>query len=314
MKTFLRLTLFAIFGSLFASTVVPQLTVFPAGKVDRSFGDGGTKAVGPAYIPGEVIRLSSGKLVWISSEQPFTSGLIIHVLKTSIDGDRDTSFGPNGSVDFSFGLGNFGISAAEEAGGSLIVVGSTQATGDARQLDIVVFRVRLDGTLDPNFGTGGSFIKNFGTANEFSEDSASAVAVLPDGKILVGATSTRYSTYPSRGTTTAEIIRLNPNGTIDTSFGTSGLVELSIGNNQAGTTFAQHFVYFTSYDDGRFLAAFNADRPTANGFLQEGEVARFFSDGSLDKGFGNGGRLLIPYLPNRSFLHLRETHENSPGR
>lgn len=117
------------------------------------------------------------------------------------------------------------------------------------------------GHLDTTFGTGGVFTTNF---TQTDATMAIAVAIQSDGKIVIGGST------PGG----AALARLNTNGTLDSSFGSGGIV-----NN----TFAVDgpVVALAIQSDGKIVAL-------AEGFLG-GSVGRFNSDGSVDTTFGTGG-------------------------
>src|SRR5262249_42936154 len=66
------------------------------------------------------------------------------------------------------------------------------------------------GDLDPTFGVGGKVLTDFG-----GDETATAVAVQPDGKIVVVG-YTNYSDFA--------VARYNVDGSLDSSFGTGGKV------------------------------------------------------------------------------------------
>jgi uncharacterized delta-60 repeat protein len=71
-------------------------------------------------------------------------------------------------------------------------------------------RLMPDGTLDPTFGTGGEQPLSFGAK---PQDSASAIALRPDGKIvLAGSVDGSLA-----------VIRLNTYGSQDGTFGSGGM-------------------------------------------------------------------------------------------
>src|SRR6188768_429059 len=77
------------------------------------------------------------------------------------------------------------------------------------------------GDVDAGFGTGGYFAP--GPAQCCGIARGNAVAVQPDGKIVVaGYAHDGYSPH-------AAIVRLNAAGSVDSTFGSSGLVRLPIG-------------------------------------------------------------------------------------
>ena len=74
------------------------------------------------------------------------------------------------------------------------------------------------GDLDPSFGVGGKVVSNFGTGL----DAASAVAVQPDGKIVIAGSAFNGDFL---------VARYAPDGILDPSFGTGGLVTTDFGGS-----------------------------------------------------------------------------------
>jgi len=77
------------------------------------------------------------------------------------------------------------------------------------------------GKLDPTFGAGGLFVES---ARQFNL--GAAVALQKDGKIVAGGQIGFFNTG---------VIRLNSNGTLDSSFGTGGTVTSILEGKDAGT-------------------------------------------------------------------------------
>ena len=124
-----------------------------------------------------------------------------------------TSYNGDGKVSFTFGAGTFGgveraTSVALQADGKIVVAGYTDAgtAGGIDTFDFAVARLNADGTLDNTFSGNGKFTYNFG-----NDDRAAAVAVQPDGKIVVVGSW-------DGGAADMVAIRLNANGTLDTTF------------------------------------------------------------------------------------------------
>lgn len=130
---------------------------------------------------------------------------------------------------------------------------------------------RVSAQLDPTFGTNG--ISTFVDSND--RRSQLGFFSLPDGKLLV--VSNRTSTWSGLGP--YDLIRLNEDGSTDTSFGNGGVVQLPI-------------PFITSFGDvGIFHAARQPDGKivvvgTDNG---NGIILRFNPDGTLDTSFSNDG-------------------------
>ncbi len=121
------------------------------------------------------------------------------------------------------------------------------------------------GQLDSTFGRGGIFTTNF-TQTDVTIDSA--VAIQSDGKIVLGGTTPNG----------AALLRLDSDGTLDSSFGTGGIVNSDFGLELGATVTA-----VVIQPNGQILAA------AVGVFLNEGSVGRFNADGSLDTTFGTGG-------------------------
>jgi uncharacterized delta-60 repeat protein len=125
------------------------------------------------------------------------------------------------------------------------------------------------GSLDTTFGTSGIFATNF---DEYDTTTDVAVAIQSDGKIVLGGI------IPVGDGQTAALLRLNTNGTLDPSFGASGIVTSDFGiEDGAGVTAV------AIQPNGQILAAAVGD------FLLDGSIGRFNPDGSVDTSFGSGG-------------------------
>jgi len=122
------------------------------------------------------------------------------------------------------------------------------------------------GSLDPTFGQGGKVLGNFG-----SPILVAAGALQTDGKILV-VISINQSNFA--------VVRYLPNGSLDTSFGTSGFAQTSFTNFNIPSSVALQA-------DGKIVVAGTA---TSNEMQYELALARFNIDGSLDNSFGTGGQ------------------------
>lgn len=126
-------------------------------------------------------------------------------------------------------------------------------------------RLLTGGVLDPTFGTGGSVISPINTL-------PAAVTTYPqagtanDGKIVVVGHE-----ISSTGRDYFAVARYNLDGSLDTTFGTTGEVYGPAGWATAGAV----------QPDGKILAAGTSGSAFA--------VVRFNADGSLDKTFGNRG-------------------------
>ena len=119
------------------------------------------------------------------------------------------------------------------------------------------------GSLDPAFGTGGK-VTTFSGTNALGH----AVAIQTDGKIVEAGYIRIHSIYEFA------LARYNANGSMDTSFGTGGIVVTAIGSDAYATSLAIQ-------SDGKIIEAgcSGAD------FV----LVRYNANGSLDTSFGTGG-------------------------
>jgi uncharacterized delta-60 repeat protein len=121
------------------------------------------------------------------------------------------------------------------------------------------------GDLDPSFGTGGTVTTAFGT----SGTSAYAIALQGDGKIVAAGGTGLQDAFA--------LARYNPDGSLDKTFGTGGLVMTGI-NELAGVNAV------AVQEDGKIVVAGSSGG--VQGFFT---LARYNPDGRLDKTFGAGG-------------------------
>lgn len=130
---------------------------------------------------------------------------------------------PNGSLDLSFatdgvaivdtGMVDLGAAVLLQFDGKILVAGTAGP-------DVLVARFTADGSLDPGFGTGGVLVFAAGTAGA---DRVGGLALHADGDaVIAGADG------PSSPGTKAFLARVKPDGTLDTSFGGTGVVLSSI--------------------------------------------------------------------------------------
>ncbi len=129
------------------------------------------------------------------------------------------------------------------------------------------------GTLDANFGTGGTVITPIGLSAQ-----ANAVVLQPDGKMIVAGYADIQTDFLRNA---FALTRYNVDGTLDTGFGTAGKV--------VSTSFISSFDAeakgVTVQSDGRIVVAgYNAQ-----GAAAYCTVVRLNADGSPDLNFGTGG-------------------------
>jgi len=133
------------------------------------------------------------------------------VARYNPDGTLDRSFSADGRVHSDFdGKDDVARAVAIQSDGRIVVAGTATDVVDflPDDEDFGVERLNPDGALDTSFSGNGKTSIGFGGA-----DRANAMVLQPDGKIVVAGTKGAI------GTGDIALIRLNPDGTPDTSFG-----------------------------------------------------------------------------------------------
>jgi len=186
-------------------------------------------------------------------------------------GELDTSFNsPNGFIIQPIGSDDdWGYSLAIQSDGKILLGGYCD---NGSNINFCIARFNSDGTLDTTFGSSGKVIQTIGLSFYFGQ----SLAIQPDGKILLGG-------HCSNGRNKDFCIaRFNSDGTLDTTFGSSGIVIQPIGSDDdRGESLAIQ-------PDGKILLGGACSTVGNNDFC----IARFNSDGSLDTTFGNGGKVI----------------------
>ncbi|MCW9013179.1 MAG: delta-60 repeat domain-containing protein [Gammaproteobacteria bacterium] len=260
------------------------------GSLDTSFGTSGTVVGQLSSLsdePKDMIIQPDGKIVVLCSSWNVASGSSsedVSLLRFNTDGTLDTSFDMDGSVVTDINMASTqsnNISAdtptrmALQPDGKILVSAQTRRIQD----DIAVLRYNSDGSLDTTFDGTGALILDIGTTNSIP-DLATAIAIQPDGKIIIGGELVLVS---GSGNKDPFVARLDSDGTLDPTFGTDGVSEsLDI---KAGDDVKDILIQ----PDGKILVAgFSRDSmSTTNGadFL----LIRYNSDGSLDTSFDTDG-------------------------
>jgi len=207
--------------------------------------------------------------------QFFLVAMILVVLPSvgmAAPGDLDTTFNaPNGYVFYN-GTPNQHDEAnavAIQPDGKIVVVGESE---DGTKADALILRYNSDGTLDATFGTGGVVLYD-GPANAIDE--AHAVAIQPDGKIVVVGTARNINNYD------VLVLRYISNGILDPTFGTGGVV---LYNSPADDVDNGNGVVIQS--DGKIVVA--GERVNSSGY-HDILLLRLDGNGALDPAFGAGG-------------------------
>ena len=252
------------------------------GSLDPTFGNGGVAlaSLGGQPVATDAVLQSNGDIV-VATEGANGNG----VARFLPNGTIDHTFGSNGFASTGFndlGLGPSGV--AIQADGKIVWVGNTtaQVTGGT-VTDFAIARFNPDGTLDSGFGRGGQVTTEFfAPPMAGAQELADAVLVQPDGKILVGGSATQgqIKFAPKQ----PALLRLNANGTPDTTFGTGGRVLSAGPGNISALGLAAAGDIFTLPTYAEFSPSGQADAsvtPTAITASSHGGAAAFLPSGQF---------------------------------
>ncbi len=261
----------------------------PNGSLDPTFGGSGkvTTDFGGREDAFSLVLQADGKIV-VAGPVNQSGNTDFGLARYNTDGSLDLTFDGDGKVTTSF-LTPFDVvqQIAIQPDGKIVAAGSLNR-GIGTNADFALARYNTDGSLDATFGTGGTLTTDFSDplASTFAIDFADALVLQPDGRIIVaGATSTG-----GIGGQDFALARYQADGSLDTSFGTNGLVV---------TEFEKRFAFLHSvdvYPDGRIVAS----GVTVLNFVSNWALARYHADGSPDASFGSHGMVIDPVLLGRA--------------
>lgn len=212
------------------------------------------QALTPLLQPdGKIVAVGYGK------NSGSTTGVDFTLVRYNSDGSLDTSFGNAGIVRDAITTGDdYPNGGALQPDGKILVAGR-----GAGGTYMAVARFNPDGTLDATFGSGGNVLISFGKNSKIGAN-AQALALQGDGKILLGGLGSGVGYWT--------IVRLNTNGTLDSSFGIQGTAALKLNGSVYGLT--MQMVTLGTVTEQRILAVGGS------------QMIRLTSAGSLDTSFG----------------------------
>ena len=182
-------------------------------------------------------------------------------------GDLDLTFDTDGKNILSFGAIDRGEAMAIQNDGKIVVAG-WRANSTATVIDAFAIRFNTDGSLDTGFGTNGFTVIDFSGFRNWGY----AVAIQADGKIIIAGT---VEVNPTTFVNDIGLIRLNSDGTPDTSFGTNGKLQANpIGGSESASAMdldANGKIVVTGqWNSNMGVARFNSDGTYDNSFDVDG--------------------------------------------
>ena len=249
--------------------------VFAQPELDATFGSGGKSIVVSNFLAfaDDIAIQPDNKIILAAPCRTMDIALVPFFLaRMNENGTMDSTFKggvPNtslGGVFTSFAPMGSGTvrGIAVQSDGKVLAAGSAPGAGSGQ--DVALVRYNPDGSLDSSFGTGGIVF----TLISGVDDRAEKMAFQPDGKIVVVG----YSGSDQF------IARYQPDGALDSSFGTGGIAKTSFAK---GASIALQ-------PDGKIITG----GISAVGYL----LTRSNSDGSPDTSWDGDGVLGVPASGN----------------
>ena len=227
------------------------------GMLDATFNATGiaTKLIGTGACAYNVVVNSSGKYI-VAGVSIISGAPIVTVVRYNSDGTIDSSFGSGGIATKRIFSSAGAYDVALQSTGKIVTSGFTVNSG-TREFGLV--RFNTDGSLDTTFNGGGTVATAIG-----SDASAFALAIQTNDRIVAAGVSNNQFV----------LARYTVNGSLDSSFGTGGIVKTIIGgNSQINDVILQ--------SNGKIVAVgFSANQCA---------LARYNVNGTLDTSFGVGG-------------------------
>jgi uncharacterized delta-60 repeat protein len=276
-----------------------RLLLTTAGSLDTTFGSQGytSVTVNPITSPNEGIPSEGavataiqpdGKILLLVSSPSGPS--TIEVIRLDANGSLDTTFGTGGIATIAVPTTEIEATPRAmllEPNGQILVGGTMpQAFMDgieeSYELSQFVARLNANGSLDTSFGTAGTGIVTLGEGAEPDDLTyLDSIVAGPNGTILLaGQSAAPLDSF--------NVIRLNADGSLDTTFGSNGQTVVGVGMND--------MVYGTAVQpNGQIVVVGTAVYKTVSEGTGSGQTSasyteavaiRLNADGSLDTSFG----------------------------
>jgi uncharacterized delta-60 repeat protein len=240
------------------------------GNLDTGFGTAGIVTTNLGTPSDEAFDMAAdpnGGFVVVGRVDATGTNRDFGVVRYTDEGEPDTRFDGDGIVTTDFaGQPDQANSVAVQPDGKIVVAG--QATTGGPILpdgDFALARYNTDGTPDMSFDGDGLVLTDLGTTT----DVARAVAIRPDGRIVVAGTADGD----------VALVRYTDQGEVDDSFGDHGKRVTDFGSDDFANGIALT-------GDGHILVA---GHTLGAGLNLDFALARYTAEGELDMQFGTGG-------------------------
>ncbi|MBK8822894.1 MAG: cadherin domain-containing protein [Anaerolineales bacterium] len=216
-----------------------------------------------------------GKIVMVGDHTLGQSNFTdLFIARFNSNGTPDETFVANGfniidDTYFPNNRYNYGKAGFIQPDGKIIILGNMMDNDGKNQLSMA--RINQDGSLDTStFGTNGKGTATFAFTNFQSYN----MTVQTDGKIIVLAAKDGN----------VALVRCNSNGTLDTSFGGTGIMTTDFGGEEQADD-------LVIQSDGKIIIEGKTSGLYSSDFL----LVRYNRDGSLDTTFGANGKVITDF-------------------
>lgn len=156
------------------------------------------------------------------------------------------------------------FAVAMQSDGKIVAAGDSY--NDNNGWSFALVRYNSNGSLDTTFGTGGKVLTNIGAGIR-------DIVIQGDGKIVAAG-------YSYVSPNNFVLVRYNSNGSLDTNFGSGGMVLTTLGGGVSALA--------VQATDGKIVAAGYSFNGIGNDFA----LARYNTNGTIDTTFGFGGTVI----------------------
>ncbi|KQV11986.1 MULTISPECIES: hypothetical protein [unclassified Kitasatospora] len=276
----------------------------PEGSLDPSFGSGGTVLTSMSAVGGSEEHIwalalqADGKIVAVGHATTAAGGEDFALARYLPDGRLDPNFGQGGTVLTTIGPGQ-GADEAHDVrvlrDGRIMVAGFTSTTASRSSRDFALVAYCPDGSLDTSFGQDGARPGVVVTDLAGGRDQLGGMTLDERGRIVVVGSADLGA---GRGGGSLAIARYWPDGRLDEKFG-GGIVVTPM----AADDLLDLAIAVAIDHRGRITVGGSADANAGGPF--DLALARYNPDGSLDAGFGTGGKVLTNVGPGQTDEDLR---------